>query len=126
MTARRAKRPVLETYAAHYILMNIGFDPAEIFVSTPNVLNGAPPGLYASVIVRRGGLEFVMNLVQLPDAAACDRFLAAFHRFAEAQPSMDRRELDRMVRRTDVWRRRTSLVSALLLKGFELREGPSN
>ena len=114
---------VRETYAAHYVLTNLGFDPSEIFVGTPNVLNGDPPGTYAAVIVRRDGLQFVYNIARLFTEADCARYLKAFHAFALAQPSMDRGELDRIARRSTVWKRKASFMWALVQKGFELRPG---
>jgi hypothetical protein len=116
-------RVVHETYAAHYVLTALGFDPSEIFVGTPNVLNGDPPGTYASVFVRRDGRQFVYNIARLFTEADCARYLKAFHAFALAQPSMERAELDRIARRSNVWRRKASFIAALLQKGFELRPG---
>lgn len=121
MKANRVTQMLHETYAAHCILLNLGFDHGEIFVGTPNVLNGDPPGLYAAVFVRRDGLQFVYNFAPLRDDADCTRYLVAFQAFALAQPSMDDAVLERILKQSTVWRRKESFIEALVRKGFELR-----
>lgn len=120
MTLRKRdlRRTIEEMYAAHCILWNLGFSPDELFVSTPNVLNGDPPGHYATLTLRRGELRFIYNLPPRLEEADCDRFLEAWKSFAERGPDKSTAELDRMVRRSEVWRRKASFVAALTLRGF--------
>lgn len=114
----RDLRPTIEEmYAAHCVLWNLGFSPDELFVSTPNVLNGDPPGHYATLTIRRGELKFIYNLSPRLEEAECDRFLAAWLAFAERR-GHTKAELDRMVWRSKVWREKSSFLAALTLKGF--------
>lgn len=117
---REMQRVTRETYAAHCILINLGFKSEEIFVATPHVLNAEPPGNYACVIVRREGKQFLLWTQRLK-GADCDRFLDAWQRFAEQQPTMARGELERMVRMSRLWESKAALVQALVQKGFELK-----
>lgn len=96
---------VHETYATHELLCQLGFQPEEIFVGTPRVLNGDPPGNYAAVILKSQGRMFVYNFAYL-DEPGCQAYLEAFHAFALAKPTMQREALDRIVRDSDVWAQR--------------------
>jgi len=112
------RRTIEEMYAAHCVLWNLGFSPDELFVSTPNVLNGDPPGLYATLTVQRGELRFIYNLPPRLSDASSRRFLRAWLAFAERGDRAPKAELDRMVWRSEVWRRKAELAAALTVKGF--------
>lgn len=116
----RTKQLVHEAYAAHNVLTNLGFEPAEVFVGTPYILNGDPPGNYAAVALRRGGKEFVYNFARLDSVEDGERFLAAFSAFSARQPLMSRAALTRITNASNIWRQRHRLIEGLLLKGFEL------
>lgn len=109
------------TYAFHFVLCNLGFEPDHIGVGTPPVANEGG-GLFACGIARRDGLQFVYTIAPLADHDACVAYLDAYRTFALAQPKMPRAELDRIALHTEVWRRRGELFVALTLKGFELTE----
>jgi hypothetical protein len=108
-----------ETYAAHCILMNLGFKADDIFVATPVILNATPPGTHAAIILRPGPEQFVLWLapVRGPD---CERYIAAWKAFAASQPNVPRHELDRIVRRSDTYAHRRRIVTALVLRGIAL------
>ncbi len=112
-----------ECYAAHYILTNLGYEPDEIFVGVQPLLNSNPP-LQPHAIVRleRDGRSFVLHLTPM-DAEQAAEFDRAWRAFAEAKPGMLIADLDRIVRRTWVWRERANLLAALVHKGFTLRPG---
>lgn len=120
------KNPVHETYAAFYILTNLGIEPDDIFVQASHVLNGDPPGTYACVVARQGDRRCILNVALLDSYESGTRFLDEYGKFGETQPTADRGELTRIARGTDTWRRKADLIAALLLKGFVLREGPAN
>lgn len=105
-------------YAAHCVLWNLGFSPDELFVSAPNVLNGDPPGHYATLTLRRGELSFIYNLPPRLDETDCDRFLSSWLAFGARVTELSNAELDRIVHHSDVWRRRASFLAALAAKGF--------
>lgn len=115
---RDLRRTIEEMYAAQCVLRTLGFSPEELFVSAPNVLNGDPPGHYATVTVRRGELSFIYNLAPRLSEADCDRMLKAWSAFAGRLRRAPIAELEAIVRKSDVWRRRTEFVSALAAKGF--------
>jgi len=108
-----------ETYAAHCLLMTLGFRPDDIFVATPLILNASPPGTHAAVILRPGPDQFVLWMppVLVED---CERYLAAWQEFAAAQPTMPRRALDRIVRRSAMFARRAEIVMALARRGISM------
>jgi hypothetical protein len=114
---RDLRRLLTETYATHCVLLNLGFPNEEIFVGALNVLNGDPPGMYACVILRRGGLQFICNFSQLAEED-CDEYLRAWSAFSQVQPSMDRDTLEQMVRTSSAWAGRSDLLAALAVKGF--------
>lgn len=108
-----------ETYAAHCILMNLGFKAADIFVATPLILNATPPGTHAAVILRPGPAQFVLWLARI-QGDDCERYLEAWTTFATAQPQMPPHELDRIVRRSDTYAHRRQIVTALALRGIPM------
>lgn len=115
---RALRRTIEEMYAAHCVLWNLGFSPDELFVSTPNVLNGDPPGHYATLTVRRGELRFIYNLPPRLEEIDCDRFLSSWLAFGGKVKELPIAELDRLVKKSDVWRRKASFLAALTVKGF--------
>lgn len=125
MTPRQLQQLVHETYAARHILNNLGFPDEELTIGAQSILNAQPPGRYATVMVRHGGLEFVMWTQPLRSGSDEDQFGQAWWRFIEAQPGMDRGELTRIVERTWMWKRKVELMTALLAKGFRFN-GCSN
>jgi hypothetical protein len=125
MKPRELRWLVQETYAAHCLLANLGISPDHIYVSTPEVLNAVPRGLYATVTVRDGVRSFTMPLHPMQDEAECDQYLTAFKAFVEAKPRMPNHELDAIVNKSDTYARRLEIVTALVLKGFELPGVPS-
>ena len=108
-----------ETYAAHCILMNLGFKAADIFVGTPVILNATPPGTHAAIILKPGPAQFVLWLAPVR-GDDCERYVEAWKTFATAQPKMPPRELDRIVRRSDTYAHRRQIVTALVLRGIPL------
>jgi len=116
----RTKQLVHEAYAAHNILTNLGFEPEEVFIGTPLVVNGDPPGRYAVVALRHGGKEFIYNFARLDSEADGERFLAAFSAFTARQKLMSRAELTRITNASNIWRQRHRLIEGLLLKGIDL------
>jgi len=115
---RQFRRTLEELYAAHCILWNLGFSPEEIFVSAPNVVNGDPPGHYATLTLRRGGLSFIYNLPPRLERADADLFLREWLAFSKRVRSMPNAKLDRMVRGSDVWQRKSEMLAVLARKGF--------
>jgi len=115
---RQLRRTIEEMYAAHCVLWNLGFSPDELFVSTPDVVNGDPPGRYATLTLRRGGLSFIYNVAPRLDDADCQRFLSHWSAFAHRVKELPASELDRMVKRSEVWHRMSSFLLALAAKGF--------
>lgn len=115
---RQLRRTIEEMYAAHCVLWNLGFSPEELFVSTPQVLNGDPPGHYATLTVRRGELCFRYNLAPRLEETDCERFLGRWCDFAHEVTDLPTAQLTRMVQRSEVWRRKASFLAALTLKGF--------
>ncbi len=108
-----------ETYAAHCILMNLGFRADDIFVATPLIVNAHPPGTHAAVILKPGAGQFVLWMAPVR-GQDCERYLEAWKQFATAQPTMPRRELDRIVERSDMYARRAEIVTALVRRGIAL------
>lgn len=115
---RDLRRTIEEMYAAHCVLWNLGFSPDELFVSVPNVLNGDPPGYYATLTLRRGPRSFIYNLAPRLEETEGERFLSSWLAFATRLPELPMAELDRMVKRSDVWHRKASFLAALAAKGF--------
>lgn len=118
---RELRRVIHEMYAAHCILWNLGFSPDELFVSTPNVVNGDPPGLYATLTLRRDELAFVYNLPPRLDEADAELFLARWLEFADRVRRIPKSKLDRIVRGSDVWRRKGEMLMVLARKGFRFQ-----
>jgi hypothetical protein len=115
MKPRELRWLVQETYAAHCLLANLGISPDH----------AVPRGLYATVTVRDGVRSFTMPLHPMQDEAECDQYLTAFKAFVEAKPRMPNHELDAIVNKSDTYARRLEIVTALVLKGFELPGVPS-
>lgn len=120
MSPAEVERLTHETYAVHCMLLNLGFEKEQIFVGTPLVANADPPGRYAIVAAEREGKRFVMPLYELPAKADRKRFLAAWEAFARAKPTMTKAQLDRILFGSRSYARRVELVTALVLKGFEI------
>ncbi len=112
------RRTLEEMYAAHCILWNLGFSPEEIFVATPHVLNGDPPGHYATLKLTRGDLSFIYNLPPRLDEADAEFFLREWLAFSKRVRRMPNTKLDRMVRGSEVWQRKSEMLMVLAQKGF--------
>lgn len=104
---------VHETYAAHCILTNLGFEPDEVFVEVRPVANTRPPGPHVVVRLARGELTFVYHLHPVTPEET-ERFSRAWLAFVAAQPSMPRADLDRILHSSQVWEQRATLLTALL------------
>jgi hypothetical protein len=115
---RPFRRTLEELYAAHCILWNLGFSPEEICVSAPHVTNGDPPGHYATLTLERDGRSFIYNLPPRLEQSEETPFLEAWLAFADSVRKVPQAKLDRMVRRSEVWRRKHEMLAVLALKGF--------
>jgi hypothetical protein len=115
------ERLVHETYAAHCMLMMLGFEPAEVFVGAPDVANMTPPGPCAVVTVARGDSRCVLPIQPLTGEEQCSRYLDAWQAFAvTGKRSLSRDQLDRIVSSSTMYARRFEFVTALVVKGFKL------
>lgn len=117
--SKRIDRAVRETYALHYLLLNLGILHEEIFVGASAFSNASPPGIYAHVRVVRGEATFDMWLEPLAGKET-DRYLKAWSTFSHAQPKMDRAVLDRMVEGSRVLHEADTIADILVAKGFSL------
>ncbi len=117
LSSQEMQKLVHETYAAHYVLLNLGFSPDEVFAGTANVRNWDPPGICANVELHAQGKKFIYTLRALVPGDET-RFARFWLDFAAAQPKRDRSELDALVHGSDVWREKAALLVALELKGF--------
>ncbi|HEU4580903.1 MAG TPA: hypothetical protein VFS67_21740 [Polyangiaceae bacterium] len=118
-----------ETYAAHFILWNVGISPEEMFVFVAPVLNVEPPARHLCVQIRRGCLQFTLPAGPPLEEADHHRVLRAWLRFskqAKALRQKDRLQLDRMVQGSLMFSKRMDLLVAMLAKGFDLRAGVVN
>jgi hypothetical protein len=120
MTPAEVERLTHETYAVHCMLLNLGFEKEQIFVGTPMVANMEPPGRYAIVAAERDGKRFVMPLYPVYAREDRKRFLSAWEAFVLGKPKMTKAQLDRILFGSRSYARRVELVTALVLKGFEL------
>lgn len=123
--SKRAKRlsslemqnVVHEVYAAHYVLMNLGFTAEELYAGTASVANWDPPGPCATVELHAQGKVFIYVVrALLPEDTS--RFKRFWTEFARAQPTADRAMLDAVVHHSEVWRCKGALLGALADKGF--------
>jgi hypothetical protein len=108
-----------ETYAAHYILLNLGFSADDIFVATPCILNARPPGMHAAVILRPGPDQFVIPVAPVREQDR-EQYLEAWREFATAQPKMPRQALDRVVHASHLFAKRAEVVTALARRGIAM------
>jgi hypothetical protein len=115
---------IREAYAAHCILTNLGFEPAEVFVECRNIINGNPPGPHVVVRLQRGDLRFILHLHPVTKKEG-KRFARAWQAFVDAKNGrrISTDELDRWVRSSQVYAQRVDLLCGLTRKGFELRPG---
>jgi len=118
-----------ETYAAHFILWNVGIQPDELFVFVAPVSNIEPPARHLCIQVRRGCQQFTLPVGPALDESDHHRVLRAWLRFSKQAKSLrteNRLELDRMVQCSEMFSKRMDLLVAMLAKGFDLRAGASN
>jgi hypothetical protein len=113
---------VREAYAVHYMLTNLGFEPAEVQACIRTVANADPPEPYACVLLERAGKQFVVHLQPVTEEQEA-LFQQAWLAFAEAKRRMTRAELDALVTGSELYARRDELLWALVDRGFELRPG---
>jgi hypothetical protein len=124
LTAQQLELLIAEAYAVHCIATNLGIEPEEVFVGTALAANSSPPVPCAVVTIQRGEKRCRIAVSALSDASDCAQFVEAWHRFAtEGKSKMGGAELDRMLKRTFVWRDSARVIVALASKGFELRPG---
>lgn len=116
---RELQRLTRETYAAHCILLNLGFTAEDIFVATPHIINANPPGTRAAVILRPGPDQFVIWMAPV-SGQDCEQYIEAWKEFATAQPKMPRRALDRIVHESYMFARRADIVAGLVARGISL------
>lgn len=117
LTSQQVQQAVRETYALHFLLMNLGFDPDLIFAGCANVKNAEPPGVYAAVKLMAQGKEFLYWIVRVCPADE-RRFERAWTEFAQKQPKMDKGDLDRIVVASQVYAQAELITKKLLEKGF--------
>jgi hypothetical protein len=118
-----------ETYAAHFILWNVGISPSEVFVFVSPVLNVEPPARHLCVQIRRGCLQFTLPVGPPLEESDHHRVLRAWLRFSKQAKVLrrsDRLQLDRMVQGSLMFSKRMDLLTAMLAKGFDLRAGVPN
>ena len=73
---------VRETYAAHQILMSLGYDAEEISVVTqPTIVRGVPINPCITVELKRGSKRLVIPIAPAPDPIR-EEFSAAWRAFA--------------------------------------------
>jgi len=116
-----------ETYAAHYIIGAFGYEPENMFVHVGPAIgetvvgDNSVPGRCVVFTLRVGERSFVLPIA--PVSRQVGRgFVRAWLEFANVgKRAASVRELDAMVHRSTLWRRRQKLVTALALKGFELK-----
>lgn len=113
-------RLIHETYALHFMLTNVGFEPSEVYVDAPMVANLDPPGRCAVMSVLRDGIRCSIPIWRLSDEEACDRYLDAWRLFAETKPKMAIKQLDRIVHGSVIFTRRVEILTLLVTKGFQL------
>ncbi len=108
---------VHEAYAVHYVLLNLGFLPDDVFAGSANVANWDPPGLCAVVQLRAQGKTFLYTIKALVpgDDVRFERF---WTEFAQAQPAMDRADLDALVQASVAWQTKGAILGVLADKGF--------
>lgn len=113
---------VRETYAAHQILMSLGYDAEEIdVVLQPTIVRGVPINPCITVQLERAGRKFVIPISPAPDPIK-DEFMAAWRAFAETgKRAATLAELDCMLYGSVVWQRKRDLLTALVLKGFSIK-----
>lgn len=109
------KKAVNECYGAFIILTNSGFDPDNIFVSVNYILNGTPPGDYATVQLKTAYGDFSMNLVQLENHERPE-FLEAYRKFQVGRKHLSALALDDLVKGTQIYKQRFDLLVAVSLK----------
>lgn len=118
-----------ETYAAHFILWNVGVHPDELFVMVAPVLNIEPPARHLCIQVRRGELQFTLPIgppLEDEDRPRVLRAWLSFSRQAKSLRTKNRLQLDRMVQSSRIFQKRMQLLVAMLAKGFDLRSGVAN
>lgn len=118
-----------ETYAAHFILWNVGVSPDEIFVFVSPVINIEPPARHLCIQIRRGCLQFALPVGPPLEETDHHRVLRGWLRFARQAKVLRKKNrllLDRMVQGSLMFAKRMDLLTAMLAKGFELRAGVPN
>ena len=84
LTAVEMQNLVHEAYAAHYVIMGMGFTADELFAGALKISNWNPPGLCAVVVLRAQDKQFVYVL--RPLARGDDgRFHEAWTAFAPGE-----------------------------------------
>lgn len=121
LSSQQVQQVVRETYAVHFLLMNLGFDPDDIFVGNLNLSNAQPPGVHACVKLVAQEKEFIYWIVRVCPADE-RRFERAWREFARNQPKMDKGVLDRIVVASQVYAQAEEIVRKLLEKGFSIPE----
>lgn len=97
MTPDDLRAIVNETYVVHFMMFGCGLTADDVFVSVEPIEN-APLGCpYAVVIARKNGQQFVLWVAPLPRRSDARRFRRAWLKFARAQPTMPRSQLDLIV-----------------------------
>lgn len=118
-----------DTYAAHFILWNVGIRPDELFVFVAPVLNVEPQARHLCVQVRRGCQQFTLPVGPPLEEGDHHRVLRAWLRFSRKAKELrtkNRLELDRMIQGSEMFSHRMDLLVAMLAKGFDLRAGVPN
>jgi hypothetical protein len=124
LTAQQLELLVAEAYAVHCIATNLGIEPDEVFVGTALAANSSPPVPCVVVTIQRREKRCRISVSVLTDESECAQFAEAWRRFANGGKSkLGGAELDRMVKRTFVWRDSARILFALACKGFELKPG---
>lgn len=113
---------VVETYALHTIVTNVGIEPSDVIVTCGYVANLDPPGECAVMLIRRGWLSCNVPVARL-NRRDGPRFLEAWRAFAHGKKALSKDALDRLLYESDAWKARVDVLCALAAKGFHLTPG---
>jgi hypothetical protein len=121
LNSNQIQQVVREAYALHFLLMNLGFSPDDLWAGTANVANAKPPGVYAVVTLKAQGKEFLYWIARVCPADE-RRFQRAWVEFAKKQPELSHDLLDRIVITSQVYAQAPEIVTKVLEKGFSVPE----
>lgn len=118
MRAAALDQLIVDTYAVHFVLWNLGVTPDEIFVQAALIANAPKPGVHATVTVKRAGKSWVMWLDRLEGNPEILQFEAAWRDFASRQPELSEDAKDALVARSRAIGQMEEIRQGLLAKGI--------